>query len=653
MNSTAVKRVLLAVGLGLSGLSSADVLNVTVTAAKKPLSDATVSLWQASFKAPVKITQLKTNANGVAKINFNPKSGFYYLKAQKGPIELLTALGSQPASRIVMSELTTVASVFTHAQLIKQGDISAPDVSLRIAANHVSNLADRSSGSWGRRLVDPINSTESETLSRINTLGNLTSLCALADKKSNCQAFLTLNGQAKTTLQAVEYIAKQPWLNAKKLFALHDKAYPTPQSNNPQARKEGVVYIPYLQWAPEDFSLAIRIAGGGIYAAGRIAFDEQGHLWSGQNWMPGGQNTAIRGIGGGLVELDTAGKPLSPAITGYTGMAVDGIGWGTAVINDKIWVTSFNSTIGVFDKQGKPVGPQNGVTLNGKVGEGQGVAVDLDGNVWVANATEDNLIKFSQGDITRGEVIAVKGLASPFSIAVDSNNIVYVSNALGETLTQFPASDPSQAKNTVVGISSRGLDVDSQGNVWVASLLDSGFPPPQFPDKKISIMKEFEVAYNDLLINQNRLPTGHLTLIRPDGKKIDFVGAHHEVNVPWGVNVDGDDNVWVGNFIGRSVLYFCGMVGKCPPGYQAGDLIHNFKSGIIQSITDATIDQAGNVWVANNWNALSVITERNPERSQSTQGGGSGITVIYGVAAPLKWPRVGPAQGLLNNTTPT
>ena len=52
------------------------------------------------------------------------------------------------------------------------------------------------------------------------------------------------------------------------------------------------------------------------------------------------------------------------------------------------------------------------------------------------------------------------------------------------------------------------------------------------------------------------------------------------------------------------------------------------------------IDPAGNVWAANNWNDPKAATARIPT-PLSTWGGGSGITVIYGVAAPVKPPRMG------------
>jgi hypothetical protein len=55
-----------------------------------------------------------------------------------------------------------------------------------------------------------------------------------------------------------------------------------------------------------------------------------------------------------------------------------------------------------------------------------------------------------------------------------------------------------------------------------------------------------------------------------------------------------------------------------PPGTKAGDVIHIFQSGSIQMVTDVSIDPAGNVWVANNWNNLQAAAGSNPAGPTST-----------------------------------
>jgi len=53
------------------------------------------------------------------------------------------------------------------------------------------------------------------------------------------------------------------------------------------------------------------------------------------------------------------------------------------------------------------------------------------------------------------------------------------------------------------------------------------------------------------------------------------------------------------------------------------------------------IDPAGNIWAANNWDVFDAVISDYPAYPRSTWGGGSGFTVIYGIAAPVKTPLMG------------
>jgi hypothetical protein len=111
------------------------------------------------------------------------------------------------------------------------------------------------------------------------------------------------------------------------------------------------------------------------------------------------------------------------------------------------------------------------------------------------------------------------------------------------------------------------------------------------------------------------------------------------------LNIDGNGDVWVAVFKDRSVALMAGDETKGhAPGTKTGDVIHVFTGGSIQALTDVAIDPAGNVWAANNWNNFEAVTAENPAWPTSTWGGGSGLTVIYGVAAPVKPPRIGLAR---------
>src|SRR5215813_11014745 len=187
--------------------------------------------------------------------------------------------------------------------------------------------------------------------------------------------------------------------------------------------------------------------------------------------MAGSQSGVRKNIGGGLIEFSPNGTPLSPPITGFTGMGVDGIGWGTGVTVDNVWVGGFNGAIGVHDFQGRPVAEESDIPVAGKLGNLMGIGVGRNGDVWIADGTKDQLVYFPGGQLKDGRIVKVAGLKSPFGIAIDDQNRVYVSNSQSVTVLRFPADDPSKVETFKVGIGARGVALDSKGNLWVASLM--------------------------------------------------------------------------------------------------------------------------------------------------------------------------------------
>ena len=243
-----------------------------------------------------------------------------------------------------------------------------------------------------------------------------------------------------------------------------------------------------------------------------------------------------------------------------------------------------------------------------------------------------------------GQLVHVNGLKSPFGIAIDAQNRVWVSNAQSDTVVRFPSNDPSKVDIFRAGIGVRGVALDSKGNLWVASNMSLDFPPPVIPDG-VSVMKQFQLAGEHLM---KELPPGKVTgvvnMIRADGTQpapMGFTGGG-VINVPWGVSIDGNDDVWVANFWGRGAVLMAGAEPKNhPSGTKPGDVVHAFTGGTIQMLTDVVIDPAGDIWAANNWNSPEAAIFEHPAHRISTWGGGSGFTVIYGVAAPVKAPLMG------------
>src|SRR5262252_1001504 len=346
-----------------------------VQAGGGPLAGSTVTLWAANAGEPKQLAQTKSGSDGRFELRTAETPGkdvVLYVVAKGGvatvkkgsgeipAIALLTVLGNTPPAKIVINELTTVASTFTSARFIKSEGISGNPLGLRIAAGNAPNLVDPETGKWGKVLLDPLNSFTTTTLAKLDTLGSLITYATVANDDWRARFFkaATPTGGVtpKNSLEAMAGIAREPWAAAKELYGLYDEAYPLPA---PDARRSGAPFAPYLVYVSTDFALSLAFSGGGNYAAGRLMFDADGNLWSGQNWLPGSQSGVNKSTGGGVIKFSPNGTALSPPITGFPGMGIDGVGWGTAVAKDRVWISSFNGKILVMDFDGKPVATEN------------------------------------------------------------------------------------------------------------------------------------------------------------------------------------------------------------------------------------------------------------------------------------------------------
>ena len=119
-----------------------------------PVAQSTVTLWAASSDAPKQLAQTKTDNEGRFEISSAgaPDDSSLYLTAGGGiparnkeggnnpAIALLAVVGGTPPARVVIDEMTTLASVITHTQFIDGAAIKGSPLQLRIAAGNVPNL---------------------------------------------------------------------------------------------------------------------------------------------------------------------------------------------------------------------------------------------------------------------------------------------------------------------------------------------------------------------------------------------------------------------------------------------------------------------------------------------------------------------------------
>jgi hypothetical protein len=394
-------------------------------------------------------------------------------------------------------------------------------------------------------------------------------------------------------------------------------------------------------------------------------FDSEGNLWVGDNFSVGwqGQDSLWQG---NATKFAPNGKPLSPITTGFTGGGMEGGTFGTAVdAKDNAWFTTYGSkSIAVFDKNGKPLTPPQGINFDGRLGLMQGIIATPSGDVWVLGVEKRQLVHFPNGDLTKGEIVCegdsaepCKSFLAPFHLGIDQQDRIWVANSGVDHVTRFPASDPSKAENFKTGINNSGLGIDSLGNVWVTNRFGSGLlGMAHLVDMGIHLKMEGVESASDYVtktMSQQKGGTmngGSVTLLRADGTA--YPGSPFKsggLPGPWAVAVDGNDNVWISNFNGPGspITELCGArTEHCPPGVHTGGQIsppNGYVGGGLQMITDVAVDPAGNVWAMNNWQDIDSCIG-TPSEALSTRCGGQGVVIFYGMAKPVHAPQIGPSR---------
>jgi streptogramin lyase len=649
-----------------------------VQAGGGPLANSTVTLWAASAGEPRQMAQARTSSDGRFDLRSeeSPASDvILYLVAKGGEAAvnkdsgdnpasvLLAVLGNTPPPEVVINEMTTVASVWTANQFIDGTAITGHALGLKIAAGNVPNFVDLRTGGWGPTIQDPLNSGQTPTMANFATLADLLSGCATRVKADACSklfaAAMPPKGNAPTdTLTAAQSIARYPWYQAERLFALLDEFYPVPQGKNLRA----VPFMPYLSVPPSAWVLPLKFDGGGYRAGGKAMFDSEGNLWVGDNFTVGWQagDTLWQG---NASKFAPNGKPLSPITTGFAGGGMQGGTFGAAVdANDNVWLTSYGGkSIAVFDKDGKPLTPADGVTFDGKLGLMQGVIVTPSGDVWVLGFSKNQLVHFPKGDLNKGRIVCegrevepCKSFLAPFHLGIDQQDRIWVTNAFGAHVTRFPASDPSKAEKFNAGWSGSGLGIDSQGNVWVTNRLGNsirgGLVVADMAVRLKTGGNADEVLAHAMSRQTGGYDGGSITLLRPDGSE--YPGSPFKgggLPGPWAATIDGNDNVWVSNFAAphSPITQLCGVrTENCPPGFKTGDQISppgGYVGGGLQMQTDLAIGPAGDVWVMNNWQDIDSCFGVPPE-VLSTRCGGQGVVIFFGMAKPVRAPQIGTAR---------
>ncbi len=165
-----VSRNLILLALGVSshfaGQAFAASVKGQVLGGGAPIAQSTVTLWEASASAPKQLGQTRTDDKGRFEVSYTGSIADFslylvatggVLKANPGTannraIALMTVMGGEPPAKVVINEMTTVASVWTNAQFLDDTTLRGQPLSLRIAAGNVPNFVDLETGGWGNAI---------------------------------------------------------------------------------------------------------------------------------------------------------------------------------------------------------------------------------------------------------------------------------------------------------------------------------------------------------------------------------------------------------------------------------------------------------------------------------------------------------------------
>ncbi len=591
---------------------------------------------------------LATRPGGAAEAGFPVPGNSYRLAAALGT-------GRVPR-RATVNERTTVAMGFAMAQFIDAGRVAGAEPGLRNAAAMTRNLVRRRGGGLSPVIRLFPNGRSTSTLATFDSLANLIATCRRQDLR--CAQLLKLagapgGGAAGDTLEAVTDVALYSWHSVRGLYKL-------------SLRSRGR-YAPALAPGerPDAWTLALRFEGGrprGLDGPGNFAIDAGGNLWVGNNYAYSRRSRQAACFGRELFRFTPTGGyyPGSP----YDSGGASGVGFGIAIDPfDHVWIGNFgfkgvgcdeeppHNSVSEYEPNGEALSPdleQTGEELNskgelvktykggwevGKIFWPQATVSDRKGNIWVANCGNNSVTKipptdpnaavnYSEAQIAND---GAAGFSRPFGAAVNGAGDVFVTGNESASVAELgPNGEPLRLVAGGGLHRPMGIASDSRGNMWVANSTWVVAPcvgefHPQGGPKE----------------------GGTVTLIKSNGELADqnpISGAG--LHTPWGIAVDGDDNVWVANFGGKRLSELCGMrPASCPPGKQStGASISPRKTGYgfdgLVRNTGVAVDPSGNVWLANNWKQVPI--QSNP--------GGYQIVAYLGLAAPIKAPLIGPPE---------
>ena len=417
-------------------------------------------------------------------------------------IALMAVLGPCPAGgtfdpslSVTIDELTTVAGAYALSGFMQDAThLSSPNTTAAInainnAAANANLLVDTAAG--GTRQLTP-NGHGTVPAAEINTLGNILAYCINSDGGANCTSLFGFapNSASVTpsdTLTAMLNIVHNPGAHAGDLFGL--------------VGTKGDPFQPTLTQAPNDWSVEVSFNSASArdlpYSQSRIAFDSAGnlyipHTFGTQQLGPDGTllATNANNVGGYYAAI----SPIDSSVwtAGTNGLYVNNSSvtdYTTNYSGQEVSV-AFDSTGNAWSgNQGPPsIGEFTGTTADVTTGyrsgglqqggggvEGNGIAVDSQGDIWLLWRDNSVAAEVSRSGaaISSSTGALASTLYAPASLAIDASDNAWIlgGNGLVTVFNKTAALVSGTSGYPTSGslVDPQDLAIDGAGTVWISS----------------------------------------------------------------------------------------------------------------------------------------------------------------------------------------
>jgi hypothetical protein len=494
---------------------------------------------------------------------------------------LMTAIGYCPASSgpgvgVYVNEVTTVAAAYalagyaTDAVHVSSSGTALAKTGVANAFANAGSLVPSATGVTPdcvpSSTCDSQPGTKTATVpqAEINTLGNILAGCVQSAAACNGLFSLATSDGTATgtkpidTATAAINIAHHPGANVAALFGMRNTG----------------AFSPQLGAAPNDFTLALSFAGGGILGPTAVAIDGSGNAWVTNADFLTAAGASVTEIASYGVFVTGAGGFTNAAIVNPEGVAVDDSG--------DAWIASASTASANEINSGDSLlQPPHGYAT---AGSNAGVAIDGLGNSWFAGGAirEYN----SSGAAVAANPYSGGGLSTNNAIAIDGAGSAWIPNPTG-TVTKLSSAGAAlsgtsgYAASACCG-SALGIAIDGSGDAWMTS--------------RPGVVE---------LSNAGAVLSG------ANG----FTGGG--LGAPTGIAIDGAGKVWVVNGTGGADLAELSSTGAVLTG------ANGYQSVNMTDPVGLAIDGSGDVWVAN-------------EGVQNSSSGN--VLEFMGVATPVVTP---------------